>query len=396
MQIKIHRGTHQIGGTITEIQTATTRIIIDLGSELPDENGNVGSDDLQIDGLTTGMPSCDAVLFTHYHGDHIGKLSEALPGIPLYMGPATKEIYLALQKHVRNGTLQFVETVNCFSQGVKFWINGIAITPLAVDHSAYDAYMFLIEAEGKRILHTGDFRRHGFRGKGLIPTLTHYVGQVDVLIIEGTVLSRSDQAHQTEHELQNEFRQLLRQYKYVFAICSSTNIDRIASLCQATLADKYVVGDRYQKEVLDIVERFAGHHSPLYRFDRVRFYAPNLKDKMEDRGFCMLVRSGNLFQKFMDEYREKHNEETLVIYSLWDGYIKQPDNSFEKLMNGFNHTTHLHTSGHADIQTIIDVCKTVSPRKAIIPIHTTNSKKLSDLGLPYWIEYLDDGQAYDV
>lgn len=230
----------------------------------------------------------------------------------------------------------------------------------------------------------------------MIPTLTNYVGQVDVLIIEGTVLSRSDQAHQTEHELQTEFRQFLRQYKYAFAICSSTNIDRIASLCHATPAGKYVVGDRYQKEVLEIVEKFAGQHSPLYRFDRVRFYAPNLKDKMEDRGFCMLVRSGNFFQKFMDEYREKHNDETLVIYSLWDGYLKQPGNSFEKLINGFDHTIHLHTSGHADIQTIIDVCRTVSPRKAIIPIHTTNSKRLSELGLPYGIEYLDDGQAYDV
>ena len=115
MQIKIHRGTHQIGGTITEINTATTRIIIDLGSELPDENGIMGSDDLQIDGLTIGMSNCDALLFTHYHGDHIGRLSEALPGIPLYMGPAAKEIYLALQRHIRNGMPKVVEAVECFA-----------------------------------------------------------------------------------------------------------------------------------------------------------------------------------------------------------------------------------------------------------------------------------------
>ena len=254
--------------------------------------------------------------------------------------------------------------------------------------------MFLIEAEGKRILHTGDFRRHGFRGKGLIPTLTHYVGQVDVLIIEGTVLSGSDQSHQTEHELQNEFRQLLRQYKYVFTICSSTNIDRIASLCQATPTGKYVVGDRYQKEILDIFERFGGKYSPLYQFDRVRFYASNLHDKMEDRGFCMLVRGGRFFQRIMNEYREKHNDETMVIYSLWDGYLQQQGNPFESLMNGFHHTTHLHTSGHADVQTIIEVCRAVTPRKAIIPIHTTNSKRMSELGLPYPVEYLEDGQGY--
>lgn len=28
------------------------------------------------------------------------------------------------------------------------------ITPIRTDHSAFDSYMFLIEADGKRILHT--------------------------------------------------------------------------------------------------------------------------------------------------------------------------------------------------------------------------------------------------
>lgn len=41
------------------------------------------------------------------------------------------------------------------------------VTPYFVSHSAFDAYMFLIECEGKKILHTGDFRRHGYIGKGL-------------------------------------------------------------------------------------------------------------------------------------------------------------------------------------------------------------------------------------
>lgn len=47
----------------------------------------------------------------------------------------------------------------------------ITITPYTVDHSAYGAFMLLIEAEGKRILHTGDFRNHGYKGKLLVPTL---------------------------------------------------------------------------------------------------------------------------------------------------------------------------------------------------------------------------------
>lgn len=394
MKIKIHRGTHQIGGSITEISTVTSRIFIDLGSVLPDADGTVPAEGLSIDGVTDGLPSCDAVLFTHYHGDHIGRLSEVLPGIPTYMGPAAKEIYLTLQRRVRNGIPEMIEPVKSFSQGQKFWIKDIAITPLMVDHSAYDAYMFLIEAEGKRILHTGDFRSHGFRGKGLIPSLEKYVGQVDVLIIEGTMLSRDEVDILTEHKLQIQAKQLLLDYKYVFVICSSTNIDRIGAFCQATPKGKYFIGDRYQKEILAVVEKYAGHNSKLYQFGKLLSHGENLRDKMEAKGFCMLVRSGSNFQRIMNNYRQSHNDDTLIIYSMWEGYLKQPESQLHSMLDGFDHITHLHSSGHADVQTIMDVCNTVSPRKAIIPIHSTNSKKLSGLGLPYHIEYLDDGRLY--
>ena len=52
-------------------------------------------------------------------------------------------------------------------------VPGFTVEPYSVDHSAYDAYMFLVEAadpaygNGKRvILHTGDFRGHGSRADG--------------------------------------------------------------------------------------------------------------------------------------------------------------------------------------------------------------------------------------
>lgn len=396
MRINIHRGTHQIGGSITEISTSKARIFIDLGSELPDADGTVQPEGLSVDGVTDGLLRCDAVFFTHYHGDHIGRLSEILPGIPIYMGPAAKEIYLTLQKRVRKGVPEKVEQVRSFLQGQKFLINDIAITPFLVDHSAYDAYMFLIEAEGKRILHTGDFRSHGFRGKGLLPTLEKYVGQVDVLIIEGTVLSREESDPLTEHVLQIQARQLLLDYKFVFVICSSTNIDRIGAFCQATPKGKYFIGDRYQKEILAVVEKYAGRHSEIYQFGRMLSYGDNLRDKLETKGFCMLVRSGSRFQKIMDVYRESHNDETLVIYSMWDGYLKQLDSRLASMIDGFQHVTQLHSSGHANTQTIMDVCKAVSPRKAIIPMHSTNTRKLLSLGVPYNIEFLDDGQPYDL
>jgi len=39
MEVIVHRGTRQIGGSVTEVRTASTRILIDFGADLPSEDG---------------------------------------------------------------------------------------------------------------------------------------------------------------------------------------------------------------------------------------------------------------------------------------------------------------------------------------------------------------------
>lgn len=73
------------------------------------------------------------------------------------------------------------------------------ITPYIVDHSAYNSFMLLIEAEGKKVLHTGDFRNHGYKGVILEKTLKE-IGKIEALITEGTTLSREQIKSKTEKE----------------------------------------------------------------------------------------------------------------------------------------------------------------------------------------------------
>lgn len=58
----------------------------------------------------------------------------------------------------------------------------VTVTGYSVDHSAYDAYMYLIETPDKSILHTGDFRGHGYRGNACIPTIKSYVSLIPLLL----------------------------------------------------------------------------------------------------------------------------------------------------------------------------------------------------------------------
>ena len=91
MNIIIHRGTHQIGGSAIEISTKSTRIILDFGNELSLDEKYIPIN-LDIDGVTKGMLDCDGIVISHYHMDHLGQLTAALPEIPLYMGMLSKEV----------------------------------------------------------------------------------------------------------------------------------------------------------------------------------------------------------------------------------------------------------------------------------------------------------------
>lgn len=83
MEIIVHRGTHQIGGCVTEYEYDGWHLFVDYGEELP---GGLKTGDLQVEGLTHGDLSKSALLITHYHGDHIGSIPKLPKELPIYMG----------------------------------------------------------------------------------------------------------------------------------------------------------------------------------------------------------------------------------------------------------------------------------------------------------------------
>lgn len=93
MNVVIHRGTHQIGGSAIEISTASTRIILDFGNDLSLDNKYIPID-FDIDGVTKGTPNCDGIVISHYHMDHLGQLTSVLSDIPVYMGALGKDVAL--------------------------------------------------------------------------------------------------------------------------------------------------------------------------------------------------------------------------------------------------------------------------------------------------------------
>lgn len=402
MKIRVLRGTHQIGGCVTEITGGNTRIFIDFGSELPGSDGQQMPETLSVPGVTEGEPRCDGIFFTHTHGDRIGQLARILPGIPLWMGGTAKELCLLLNRHLhdsgvdRDQTIKALQRAHTFEAGIPVKVGSLLVTPLFIDHSAFDAYMFLIEGDGTRILHTGDFRGHGFRGKALIPMLRRYVGQVDWLITEGTTLSRSQETIKTERELQTDERELMRKYKRVFVVCSSMNIDGIAGFCRSVPDRRPILCDRFQKDVLNIVQARHGSKTTLYQFSQVRVYhgkASNLNQWMHEDGFLCFIRPN----RFAEVMLERFGDDAIVAYSMWSGYLSGPTEN-KRLMTLLTGRpwVHLHTSGHASQDTLREVCTAIDPVKGIIPIHTEQPELFQSLFSPAKICILEDGELLDL
>lgn len=404
MQITVHRGTHQVGGSITEIRTAKARIIIDMGAKLPtvDKKEDAG---VAIDGVTTGKPNCDAVLITHYHGDHIGMIDKVLPGIPIYMGNIAKKIHLCLQQAIAKkrpgeGNPELVETLDTFTAGKKLKFKDITVTPLMVDHSAFDAYALLIEAEGKRILHTGDFRMHGARGRKMPLVYEKYASNLDALITEGTLLGRPDEKVMTEHQLGREAKTLMQEHKNIFVLCSATNIDSLAAFYNAAIANRrpFIVCD-FQADILKIVTE--NSMSLYYDFTRqkVYTYAKNLHDMMHDCGFCMIARVNHA----TEQQAIKAFPDNLLIYSMWNGYLDKHRPAYDERKNKFvenaiatgSKFVELHTSGHAVAADIKKLCEITKP-KIVIPIHVEDPQAFTRLGIKSDIKILNDGESIEL
>lgn len=77
---------------------------------------------------------------------------EILPEIPVYFSDISRSIQETVFTFTRKGKITH-DTMDIQDQ-VPIKIKDITITPYIVDHSAYNSFMFLIEADGKRILHT--------------------------------------------------------------------------------------------------------------------------------------------------------------------------------------------------------------------------------------------------
>jgi ribonuclease J len=411
MIITIHRGTNEIGGCVTEYEYNGWHLFVDYGEELP---GGPKTGDLQVEGLTHGDLSKSALLITHYHGDHIGSITKLPEALPIYMGEVAREIQLVLSNHLKTvfpahkEMVKLLQKVQTFEPGKDFTFGPFNIKPVTVDHSAFDAYAFRIEADGVSAYHTGDFRLHGFRSSKFFKMLEQYVGKVNYVVCEATNILRPNATSKRESALQRDFESLFKEKKSTVVYLSSTNIDRLFSLYHAALrAGRPFYVDGYQKQMMDVVvnSNSLWTESPLYqywkyepeplidhKFNKNRFFvSESFKEHLYKKGYVLVARSSERFDDLLEQIPGNKQK----VLSMWDGYVKEGSKAYKKnLANSLDgEYDYMHTSGHVDMKDLRKFFHLLQP-KAIIPIHTDSPEQFAKLFRDEWpVIRLNDGQS---
>ena len=376
-----HRGMRQIGGVCTEVATDEARVVFDFGSPLEDEGDQKP---LNIEGITKGEVDCDAVFLTHYHGDHVGEIPRIKAGIPVYMEKTARKLLLAQQRHMQcHGQEVWADGARELEYGVPVTIKDLKITPIESDHSAIDSLMFLVEGHGRRILVTGDYRMHGFRAERMEKTFRE-MGHIDLMITEGTNLTKDYKGvYKNERDVEEKFKEIKQKYKYVFLFTSSSNIDRIAAFSRQVPDGQYVVTDDYQQGIMEIADE---EREEEYKSQKVLYYSDFMKNKMENRGFGMVVRTGDVFYDIVKKYFNQYPDDTILIYSMWSGYRTLP--GVKKILDIATRQETVHVSGHItkeDLEHVIDIVK---PEKLLIHHTSSNEEQAKNLKVPIDIELI--------
>jgi ribonuclease J len=229
MKLTVHRGTNEIGGICIEVQSGKSKILLDFGMPLVNKSGdsfnfkqfaNLSVNELIKNGVLPNIAKAyskktdiSGVLISHPHSDHYGLMQFLNKDIPVFLGMATHEILKLNNIFLyQNNT---IENPIYFEKSKPFQIGEFNITAFWNDHSAFDSYSFLIEANGKSVFYSGDFRGHGRKEKAY-KWFTHNAPKnVDCLLIEGTTIGRATNKFKTENEIEQELAEIFKKSDYI-------------------------------------------------------------------------------------------------------------------------------------------------------------------------------------
>lgn len=443
MQLIIHRGTHQIGGTCVELYSGKTRIILDYGIPLTASDGKEFNESslqdrtaaelikervlFDISGLYKGQePKISGILISHSHKDHYGLLKFVHPDIPVYVSEGALRLIHVLNVFTHKRSHVSISKPCIVKHKASFDIGDFRVTPYLVDHSGFDAMSYLVEEKptGKRLFYSGDFRASGWKRVLFDRFIKNPPKNIDCLLMEGTMIERQGGDFENEQAVLNGMQDALikTEKNVVLAYCSGQNIDRIVTFYKATRRAKTtLVIDPYIATVLHVLKN-ERNKIPQLDWDSIRVLIGNYRG----RGDIYINKIVNSDFKYLTFDIGKHKikawdigqEKALVvmrdsmiplakkipdvkgatlIYSQWDGYIRDKKKAsvfWDFVRANDLKLEHIHTSGHATVGILKQLAGALKPKR-IVPIHTEIPERFKEY-FGKSVMAVNDGQLIEI
>ena len=184
------------------------------------------------------------------------------------------------------------------------------------------------------------------------------------------MLSRNDECIH-ECRVSEKMANVMKAFKYVFVLASATDIERLASINNAALEAKktlYVCSKFMASTMKFFTERESELSHGLFNFSP-RMLRHNGLERIKRKGFVLIAGTSQT-SRIEEILRVFPIEETILIYSSWEGYYTIPEQiavnpDYKKFRELFRNVVDIHTSGHADKTTIKEIINIIKPQNTI-------------------------------
>jgi len=362
---------------------------------LPEIPGLYSEKALQNTKLRYSSPEVDAVLLSHYHWDHMGRIEHVDEKIPVCCGETTSLIHDAYEES-SSSPLEG-HPIRKFRTGSRFRIGPMEFVPVHVDHSIPGAYGFVVHTSEGAMAYTGDFRFHGPAGSMTKDFVEAARQEKPVLLLtEGTrVRANETDENMSEGEVLDETLSLVRGTRaLVFSTFRGNDVDRINTFHEAARASgRRLVVSMKMAVLLERLRADRKLRVPRVGKDVDVYVRRKKSGRLDDRDYFPWERPFLSKGVSAPEIRKKQGEVFLhleawnfpelvdirperggtYIHSATEAFNEEGEREETVIRNWIDHVgfryAQVHASGHAPMKDVEELVNDIGARK-VVPIHT--------------------------